>query len=280
MKNNAKTKVDLVFNIYELTYVKVLNQEYINQIIEQNLFNFENVFVVINNVKNKIYVEEICQNLIKNKTIDDYFFVEEYLDKALSETSLSRKSISKLTHYIDWALVSILVCKSDFLLKWDADANLTSSVDWITPCIQELKKNKNFIVANPLWDKELKVREKESIFDSENFWYTQDFSDQIFLVKRVDFLKPIYEYFHIYSLRYPLAIFGSIFEMRVDSYMRCNNKIRLTYKKAVYTHPDNSGSPYPKRSIIETLTHYTYMLIILSYSLLTYPKKVKDIYRF
>ena len=54
-------------------------------------------------------------------------------------------------------------------------------------------------VACPLWEKEQAMRKRETLFDSDVFYYIQDFSDQIFLIKKSDFLNPIYKYFHIYK---------------------------------------------------------------------------------
>ena len=105
----------------------------------------------------------------------------------------------------------------------------------------------------------------ESYKEDEDFFFNNDFSDQIFLVKKEELLRKIYKFKHIYSLRFPLAHIGSIFEKRVDSYIKKNNKTRLIYKKAIYIHPKSSGSPYPKSSILKNIEHYFYMLIIIIY---------------
>lgn len=278
MKSNFE--VDLIFNTYELTYKKILTPNFINEVVHQNKYKFKNIFVVINNVKDRSQVENICKELISNNVINDYFFVEDYLDEVLERTGLKKQDIKNLKHYIDWALVSIFISKSEYLLKWDADVNLVEPCNWIEPSLIELNKNPNFIVANPIWDRELKRRERESLFKSEDFLYTQDFSDQIFLVKKTNFIKPIYKFFHIYSLRFPLAEFGSIFEKRVDSYLRCKGKIRVTYRKAMYSHPDNSGTPYPKGSIYQQFLHKLYFVLIAIYYFVGFSRKVKDIYKF
>lgn len=278
MKSNFD--VDLIFNTYELTYKKILDSNFIKGVLDQNKFDFKNIFVVINNVKNRQEVENICKKLVSRKVITDYFFVEDYLDEVLEKTGLKKEDIKNLKHYIDWALVSIFISKSEYLLKWDADVNLDKPCNWIEPSIIELNKNPNFIVANPIWDRELKRRERESLYSNEDFLYTQDFSDQIFLVKKTDFIKPIYKFFHIYSLRFPLAEFGSIFEKRVDSYLRCKGKIRVTYRKATYTHPDASGTPYPNRSFYHKILNHLFFVLIATYYFVGFPKKVKNIYKF
>ena len=80
----------------------------------------------------------------------------------------------------------------------------------------------------------------------EDFAIGYGFSDQVFLVHTKQLCQPIYKETCIASLRYPLAHMGSIFEKRIDAYMRKNRRLRAIYMPTIYVHPqENCGTPYP-----------------------------------
>jgi len=256
--------VDLIINCYEKTQ-KVLDKSFIYKVLDQNKYKFKNIFIVVNNVKDKKGVVSKVSKLKKKRVINDYFFVEDYIDDVLKLVKLKKEDLEPIPHYTDWALVSLYIAKSEYLLHWDPDVYLERPVDWITPSIKKLDKNKNFIIASPLWGFQKSVIKHESYDEDEEFSYNKDFSDQIFLTKKENLLKPIYKYNHIYSLRFPLAHIGSTFEKRIDGYMKKKNKTRLIFKEAVYVHPQDSGSPYPNVSIFRIILHYIFMVIVVTY---------------
>jgi len=243
-------QVDLIINCYEKTYERVIKKEFIQKILDQNEFSFKNIFVVINNVKNKELVENIAVKLKKDWFISDFFGVEDYLNKALKECNLIKKDILDLVNYTNRALVCGYIAKSEYFVHRDPDLYLENFTDWITPCIQEMEKNENILIANPLrkWYKD----EKKFWFqESNDFYYSYWFSDQLYLAKKNNLLKDIYKYDHIYTSRFPLYPIGKTFEARIDAYMRKKNKIRLVYKKTIYVHQLWKGTPYPKYSMFQ-----------------------------
>jgi len=265
------TSVDLIINCYEKTQKKVLDKESIHNVLKQNKYKFKNIFILINNVKDKNAVIDKASKLKTQKIINDYFFVEDYIDKVLKVVKLRKEDLEPIPHYTDWALVAAYVCKSEYLLHWDPDIYLEKPIDWITQSLNELKKNINFFCASPLWKQEENVIRRECYKENSIFIYNDDFSDQIFLVKKENILKPIYKYWHIYSLRFPLAYLGSTFERRIDSFVKETNRTRLIFKKAIYIHPQESGTPYPKKIFLQKIKHYWYMIIIVLYYYWFYP---------
>jgi len=242
-----KKEVDLIFNCYEKTYKEVLDEDFIHWVIKQNKFEFANIFVVINNVKNKEWVKKLAEKTKKAWIISDYFRVEDHIDAALKKSGLKKSDIGKLTHYIDRALVCSEIAKSEYLLHWDSDVYLEKDANWINPCIQEMERNKRILIANPFW----KQYNKGHFWAKKNneFYYAYRFSDQLYLVRKKDLLQDIYRYDHIYTSIFPLYTIGRTFEARIDSYMRNKDRIRLIYRHTSYTHKAWTGSPYPNYSL-------------------------------
>jgi hypothetical protein len=245
-------EVDLVFNCYEQSYPKILTQKYISEICEQNCFKFTNVIIIINNVNDRAAVEKIAKDLVSKKVISLFYFVEDYLDKALKIVGLRKKDLGRLYYYYDWSFVIPLVSKSKYILHWDAEVFLTEKVDWITPSLKEMEKNDIFFAANPASKENIGIPVIDTCFHNRDFYFCYGFSDQVYLVRRKDLLKPIYRNKHLYTLRFPLYFVNPTFEARIDSYMRRKQKLRLIFKHADYSHPRTvEGESYPKFTLIE-----------------------------
>jgi len=259
-------KVDLVINCWEKNYRKVCNGKFIDRVINYNQYKFKNVFILVNNVKNKNSIIKKLDSLTIKKKIDEYFFVKDYIKRANEISGLTKDDYKRVENYINWALCIPIISRSEYVLHWDPDVDMIIEGNWISDSIKQMKNDSNIIAANPSWDREYGLRKHESFKEDKFFFYTHDFSDQVYLIRRVDFLKPIYKYWHIYSLRCPLAHIGSTYEKRVDGYMKRKNKIRITHKKAVYHHPDDSGHSYPAMSIVDIIKHYVFMVLITIYS--------------
>lgn len=239
--------VDLIFNCYEKTYENVLNKKFIEWIITQNQFEFANIFVVINNIKDKKTVTKLAEEMKKTWVITNYFRVEDHLETVLKKCHLKKSDINKLTHYIDRALVCSEIAKSEYFVHWDSDVYLEKSVNWIEPCIQEMEKNKQILIANPFAKQYNKWFFRKT--KNKDFFYAYRFSDQLYLVRKNDLLQDIYKYDHIYTSIFPLYTVGRTFEARIDSYMRNKDRTRLIYRHTSYTHKEWSWSPYPKYSL-------------------------------
>lgn len=262
-------KVDLIFNCYEKTYARVLDKSFIKSIVNQNKISFENIFIVINNVKNKKIVQNIAEKLKKDWDIANFFRVEDYLPKVLQQCNIEEKDIKALRHYVDRALVCAYIAKSEYFVHRDSDVYLETSIDWIAPCIEEMNKNKNILIANPL-RKEYKVEWKFWYKESRNFYYSYGFSDQLYLARKYDLLKDIYRYTHIYTSRFPLYPIWKTFEAMIDAYMRKESKTRLVFKNTIYVHELWKWSPYPKYSFFQYIKRISMFLIRNIYCKLGY----------
>ena len=80
------------------------------------------------------------------------------------------------------------------------------------------------------------------------------FSDQLFLARRAELAAPIYTTRCLAELRYPLAHIGPVFESRVDAHMRHHGRLRATWTRARYIHPEtNVGGSYPADTVGDRL---------------------------
>jgi len=97
-----------------------------------------------------------------------------------------------------------------------------------------MEKNPRIKVANPTWNRNYKEAKSESRRTTWNFYLAgQGFSDQLFLVRREDFQKPIYGEIRPDSHHYPR---GDVFEKRVFSYMKNRGWERITFRRGSYIH--------------------------------------------
>ena len=122
-------------------------------------------------------------------------------------------------------------------------------MNWIDPSIEFMNTNNNVLTSSPNHHPEW----VQSSIRKGNFQLAGDFglgyhfSDQVFLARTEQLARPIYNEKCIASLRYPLAHLGSVFEMRVDAYMRNHRLKKAIFIPAVYNHPEETiGLGYPQ----------------------------------
>lgn len=240
--------VDLVVNAFERNCRRVLAPGFFPEIERQNLRPFARKIALINNVVDKTEVENLAKKLVELGDINAYYFVADYINDALKMAGLTVRDLGRIPHYTDCSLVAVYLAK-DWLLYWDGEIRLKEPVNWIDPAIELFKKDSRIFVANPNWC--FPGLDDETWETKGSFALGYGLSDQCYLVKKSDIGRPIYKYRAPISLRYPMIQIEKIFEARLDSYMRTHNRLRATYKNAVYIHPDNEGSGYPKQTITE-----------------------------
>ena len=242
-----KEAVDLFVNTFERTYTKVLSKGFFPSIEEQNQYRFSKKIALINNIQSRKDASIRADILIERGEIDAYYFVADYLDQALQKTGLNYEDLGRTQHYTDCALVTVTLSKSPWLLYWDAEISLRKPVNWIDPAIKLMKNEPFVFVVNPNPDSNwIKDSVKNGTMEIKgDFALSYGFSDQVFLVRSNELSRPIYKEKCLASLRYPMAHIGSIFEMRVDAYMRTHRRLRATYISATYINPDNEGLSYP-----------------------------------
>lgn len=232
----TKAKITFETKVYENDWRFLLKTDYIDKMIDRCNFNFTYKYLFINNVKNTKEVEYFAQRKVDQGVLSKYFIVEEYATKALEFFGIELDSFKGGYYYSIAELVSIFVCQTDYLLHFSSDSYLpVNNYRWIMESLDILQDNKNIIVANPVWNFNFKGAKSESFNEINNFYVSQGFSDQCYLIKVPYFKGEFYNESNSYSERYP-DYGGESFEKRVDSYMRERNLMRITSKNDSYIH--------------------------------------------
>lgn len=209
--------------------------------IGNHRFPFCEKILVINNVQDLQQVEEEAQKLVARGVLTR---VVVATDDVAGAFSLKREEFvpdGVLCSDPDWVyynarapLAAILAAKGDYLLYLTGDAGLQSPCSWIAPSLRWMEKDPTIFVANPVWNGSYREARRESYRKTWNFYRAKKgFSDQMFLVRTKEVQQPIYGYIDPQSGHYPR---GDVFEKRLFSYMKREQKERIIYRRGSYTH--------------------------------------------
>jgi len=243
--------VDFAVNTFERTYREVLAPGFIANMIVDHRYSFSRRIVMINNVKDRENAKERADSLKRSGEITEYYFVADLLDKTLQRAGLTLADLQPNVHYTDCSLTAIFLDGSDFLVYCDADVRLKEPHDWITQSIKLMTQDARIAVANPNWTPDTLKQEAREFCGEFGIGY--GFSDQLYLIRRSEFARPIYKFHVPISLRYPLSATGRVFEQMVDSYMRVNGRMRATLRTSNYIHDAEEGATYAKLRVCDRL---------------------------
>jgi hypothetical protein len=210
---------------------------------------FERVMVTVNNVEDISHARSLAREAVKRGEITGFLEVAQCLPAALEVCGLSFKQLGVVRHYLDFALVAVTQAAPGYLLYCCAEVDLAKPCDWITPAIEKLQSDPQYLVANPAWGTDLSAVEREATARSGEYFVGYGFSDQCFLVDAERLAAKVYGYTHESGSRYPLSGLGAVFEQRVDAYMRHAGLLRLTDPRANYLHCGPEGLGYPRQPL-------------------------------
>ena len=218
----------------------LLHPDYLaTQQIANHCYPFSEKILIINNVEDLALVKRVADEKIKEGILTRYVVAEE---EVLKRFGLQRSDFrGDGTAPPDWLyynalgpLAAIDSARSEYLLYHTGDVRLKKPCRWIHKALQLMKKEERYKVANLTWNKLYKEAKRESCQRKGEFYVSNaHFSDQMFLIKRSDFLAPIYSEPREDGKHFPR---GDVFEMRVFSAMKNRGWLRLTYAKASYVH--------------------------------------------
>ena len=229
--------------VWENDWESLIKTPRLEKMIKLCHSNFSTKVLYINNVSDRGAVEAKAEDLILNKIIDKYVYVDAFADLALNHFNLSREKLGRGYYYSIAELVSIYLAKTEYLLHFSGDTIAADDVPpvWLEAGIKSLKDNRDVKVFNLTWNNSYDMAKRESQFENEDCYFGFGFSDQMYLVRSAEFKERIYEYYDEASKRYP-AYGGDLFEKRVDSWMRQKKYLRATYKHGSYIHEN-----FPKK---------------------------------
>ena len=254
-------RVDLVVNTYERTYRSVLVPGFFSEIEAQCRFPFAGRVAMINNVEDELDARERAQALVAAGELTGVELVRERLPSALERTGLSEADLGATRQYTIGMLVAVTLPGAPWVVHWDPEVTLAEPADWITPSIELMDADARVLTANPdNLHHPVRLDRAERV---DGFALSLGFSDQLFLARRADLGRPIYGDRCVAALRGPQAHMGWIFEMRIDSHMRHNGRLRANHLGSRYAHPpETAGVAYDPPDLRARLRHARNMAIL------------------
>ena len=240
----ARPSVTLETKCWERDWRLLLTTDRLSVLAERNCFDFAERTLMINNVADRVQVCRYAQRAVDRGVITRYIVVEDHADEALRFFQLTRDALTTGYVYSIAELVSIYLCRTDYLLHYAGDCLPVAPNPWIPAALTYIASRDDLRVANLTWNSNYDEAERESSSQTADFYVGYGFSDQCYLVRTSDFRAPIYNEVHPASERYP-DYGGELFEKRVDAWMRNHQYLRATFKHAAYTH---LGAPVSWRS--------------------------------
>ena len=231
-------KITLEIKCWEKDYRLILQYGLLEKVLSRNnLFKFEKINLIINNIKDRKHVEELANQKKLAGIISAYYFVEDYLDSALKYFKIDRSTFGKGGVYSFAEIVGLYLNDSPYLLHYSSDSlpekNLNDA--WFLEALSLFKENEDIFVANLTWNNKFHEAESECEYKKNNFYIGYGFSDQMYLIDISKFHDIDFTLSHPDSNRYP-SYGGESFEKKVDSWMRINNKKRATFSSGTYFH--------------------------------------------
>ena len=228
--------VSFFISIYEKSYEAILNNNYLNSVVEKFNYEFEDKIIIINNVNN---YDEVVAYIQNNYSEWKYFKIDEDSQNILKSFNLSREQIEIGYVYSIANYYGIYYCNSDYLLHVTEDCYL-EHIDskFMEESLKILNERDDIISAMPSWEKNMIGAKTECLEEIDNFYKCLTFTDQVYLIKMKEFKKDIYNFWHDDSNKYP-KYGGESFDKRINSYMWSNNKYRIVHKNSYYNHDSN-----------------------------------------
>ncbi len=252
----SERDVDLCVNCYERTYRQVLTPGFFPGLIAEHRHGFARRTAIINNVADRAHAEGLAEGLRRSGELDAWYFVNDHLAGAMERTGVTDVELSPAPHFTDWGLVLVTLPGPDLILHCDPEVRMREPYDWVKPSVALLGRDRRVMIANPRWHITTEppgALARQELERSGDFSLGLGFSDQLFVARRSDLAAPIYRQRCVATRRYPMSNVSPTFEARIDAWMRHHDRLRATYLRATYVHPDTIGEGYPDRRPTEKL---------------------------
>ncbi|GAA2168314.1 hypothetical protein FHX52_1896 [Humibacillus xanthopallidus] len=233
------TSVGVVVNCYERTYRGVLVPGFFRQVVAQNRFPFDEVVALINNVDDRAEATERAVALVNAGEISSFAFVADHLDQALRSAGLSPRALRRRPYLLDYGIAMPHAVSTDWLLGWDAETQLLTPTDWVTPSIDLMLDDPRIFHASLSWPArpEEPGALGEAVEVQGQFALNYGFSDQLFLLRRRELMAPIYRSFAPAALTRH-APHPYTFEYRVEAHQRAVRRMRASLISVEYAMED------------------------------------------
>ncbi len=141
--------VDFFTNCWERDYREVLSPSFMRDKAAKFDYPFRSLIVTVNNVTNPANVKQAAEEAIARGDVDRVVFVEEGLPSALQICGLTEADMGEVKNFTNFYLVMMTCTDADYIVNCAADIDLEQRFDWITPALDKVESNKQYLVANP-----------------------------------------------------------------------------------------------------------------------------------
>ena len=261
--------VEITINTFERNIDLVTSPGYLTSAVTQHHFPFALRTLLVNNVSDRPAAARKATAAIDRGEVDRFMFVDDLLSRGLALTGLRESDFGRYLHWSDCCLAALAASGPKLLCYADVDLALETPVDWISPALEVMGGDPRVVVANPTWitaDGSSSVASEADEY-MELGWLGYGFSDQVFLIHRSDFARPLRRrprrplwLESPASLRYPGGDGNLFFEQIADAYMRSNRLMRATISTARFIPvPFNV---YPANGLVERILRRRDFLIL------------------
>jgi hypothetical protein len=224
-------KIAFYVNVWERTYENVLLNGFLENILDIINYKFDEKTIIINNIRNIHPILEII-----GKKFNDFniHLTEKDLPNKLEYFNLTKQDISSTYWTALPPLTALYYTTADYLFHIEEDCVIKKwNEKFIGNAISVMEGTDSFMCAMPDWTENSRGAKGESLFEDDEFYYAQGFTEQFFMIPVQKFKQDIYHENNALSDRYPPQ---SFFERKVDSYMRNHEKFRIIDKNSYYLH--------------------------------------------
>lgn len=249
--------VEFVLNCFERNVKDVTAEGFLTRAADQHQYPFQLRTLLVNNVSDRAGAAQLAQAAIDRGELDRFFFVDSLRESGLRATGLRERDFGRYLHWSDCCAAALVLDGPDLLCYADVDLTLDERRDWISTALEVMAHDPRVAVGNPTWvmpDGTSSV-EREADETGDGYFLGYGFTDQIFLIHRSQFARPLRRrWLPLWldcpaTLRWVGAQGGLFFEQIVDGFMRRHCLMRVTVLRATFEPIPMSS--YPVRSFIE-----------------------------
>lgn len=246
--------ITLETKCWEKDWKVVLDPSRLARLRAHASYPFDEFLIFINNCEDVRPPARACEKLVRDGIISGFHIVAEHEKAVLEFFRLERQDFGSGYYYSIAELTALFLCTSSYLLHFAGDVLPQPHATWINGALALMDETAKVKVANLTWNDCFDDARHES-FDVTGDWYiSQGFSDQNYLVRTSDFRAPIYGETNPAGKRYP-QYGGESFEKRVDAWMRNHFFWRATHRHLSYIHPTHRHAPQKRPPWWRGFTH-------------------------
>ena len=223
-------KIAFYMNVWEKT-LPILTNGFLPNTLNLINYWFDEKIIIVNNVADKEFTEYTISKLYPTFK---YYFANKNSKEVLQSFNLTEDDIKSNYYTAIPPFTALYHTSADYLFHIEEDCVIKKwNEKFIDNATFVMENSDLFINAMPDWTEDLRGGRGEALFEDDEFYYAQGFTEQMFLLKCKEFKKDIYHENNALSDRYPPQ---SFFEKKVDSYMRNHEKFRIVDKNSYYIH--------------------------------------------